>query len=223
MKKTYVILGAGGFAREVICHLKDFFYSLSSNAGKFFDIVLVDDFSSLTEVKIGDTVYKVVKDWNFEKFDNIVGFLVGVGDPNLKKQMIQKALKAGINPAVTLIHPKAIIQNGANTLGMGGVICPGVVVTTNVSIGDYVILNLNCTVGHDAVIENYVTANPGCHISGNTLISESVSLGTGTTVREKIKIAKGVITGAQSCVVKNLLIENVTVTGVPAKELNKNG
>lgn len=219
MKRTYVILGAGGFAREVIVHLKDFFYSMSSNAENFFNIVLVDDFTPLTEVQIGGIGYEVIKDWNFKKFDNVVGFLVGVGDPNLKKQMIEKANKAGLSAAPTLVHPRAIVQNGANTVGFGGVICPGVIVTTNVSIGDYVILNLNCTVGHDAVIQDYVTANPGCHISGNTLISESVSLGTGTAVREKTKIASGVITGAQSCVVKNIDKSNIVVTGVPAKEL----
>lgn len=221
MKQTYVILGAGGMAREVICHLKDSLYSISSTAEKFYEIVLVDDYSNFTEVKIGNFKYEVIKDWDFSKFDKIVGFLVGVGNPNLKKQMIDKAIKSGLTPAPTLIHPKATIQNGANIIGLGGVICPGVVVTTNVSIGDYVILNLNCTIGHDAIIENYVTANPGCHISGNTLIGEGSSLGTGTTVREKIKIAKDVITGAQSCVVKDLLIPNITVTGVPAKELKK--
>lgn len=219
MKQTYVILGAGGMAREVICHLKDLFHSMSSNAENFFNIVLVDDFTDLTEVSIGDKKYEVIKNWDFKKFDKIVGFLVGVGNPNLKKQMVEKAIAAGLSPAPTLVHPKALVQNGANTIGLGGVICPGVTITTNVFIGDYVLLNLNCTVGHDAVIENYVTANPGCHISGNTLIGEGSTLGTGTAVREKIKISNGVTTGAQSCVVKNIDKNNITVTGVPAKEL----
>jgi sugar O-acyltransferase (sialic acid O-acetyltransferase NeuD family) len=219
MKRTYIILGAGGMARETICHLKDFFYSMSSNAENFFNIVLVDDFTPLTKVQIGGLEYEVVKDWNFEKFDHIVGFLVGVGNPNLKKQMIDKATKAGLSAAPTLIHPRAIVQNGANTIGFGGVICPGVVITTNVVIGDYVIINYNSTVGHDAVISDYVTINPGCNLSGNIFIDKLTNIGAGSVIKEKIKIASGVITGAQSCVVKNIDKSDIVVTGVPAKEL----
>lgn len=219
MKRTYVILGAGGMARESICHLKDFFLSISSGADKFFNIVLVDDFSPLTQISMCGEKYEIIKDWDFSKFDNVVGFLAAVGDPKLKEKMVKKAIEVGLLPAPTLVHPKAVIQNGDNTIGVGGIICPGVVVTTNVSIGDYVIINYNSTVGHDAEIGDYVTVNPGSNLSGNVFIDRLTSIGAGSVIREKTKIASGVITGAQSCVVKNIDRNNIVVTGVPAKEL----
>lgn len=218
MKKAYVILGAGGFAREVACYIFETFNHPD------MIIVFVDDFTDTQAIILGGHSYPVIKDWNFESISanyDIQGFTIGVGEPKLKESMVQKALQANLKPSHTIIHPKANISNFDNYIGVGGVVCPGVAITTNVKIGDYVILNLNCTVGHDATINDYVTANPGCHISGNTFLDVGVSLGTGTTLREKINICKYVTTGAQSCVVKHIDVEGIIVTGVPAKQLSK--
>lgn len=218
MKDVYVILGAGGFAREVFWHLRETYPNV--------DCVFVDDVNPGNSLSFRgeEKDYPILKDWDFEKFNekfNLVGFLVGVGEPHVKKILVEKALACGLRPAPTLIHPAARIQGVDCELGVGGIICPGVVVTTNVHVGDYVVLNLNTTVGHDASIGDYSTANPGCHISGNTTLGEGVSLGTGTTLREKTSISDGVITGAQSCVVKSITESNVIVTGVPAQKLVK--
>jgi sugar O-acyltransferase (sialic acid O-acetyltransferase NeuD family) len=203
--KNIVILGAGGFAREVFFHLDSF------NA----DFIFVDDFTNIEEIIIKNKSYKVVKNWNFDSFQN-AEFIIGVGNPEVKKIMVEKALKSGLKPMKTFVHPKALVQDA--DIGVGGIITAGCIITTNVKIGDYVVLNLNCTVGHDAVIDDYVTANPGCHISGNTVIGKYSSLGTGTAVREKICISENVITGAQSAVVKNLTESGIYV-GIPAKKI----
>jgi sugar O-acyltransferase (sialic acid O-acetyltransferase NeuD family) len=203
--KTIVILGAGGFAREVFFHLN----SVNAN------FVFVDDFTNVEEIIIHNKSYKVIKNWNFESFKN-AEFIIGVGNPEVKKTMVEKALENGLKPMKTFVHPKALVQDA--DIGVGGIITAGCIITTNVKIGDYVILNLNCTVGHDAIINDYVTANPGCHISGNTIIGKYSSLGTGTVVREKIFISENIITGAQAAVVKDLTEKGVYV-GTPAKKI----
>lgn len=200
---SIVILGAGGLAREVFWHLRD----------AYSEFVFVDDVNPNPQVTLQGVSYPVVTNWDFTGFPK--QFVVGVGSPNAKRIMVRKAIEAGLTPAPTYIHPRALVQDAK--IGMGGVITPGCVVTTNVTIGDYVVLNLNTTVGHDAVIGDFVQVNPGCHISGNVVLEEGASLGTGCAVIEGKTVAKDVIVGAQAAVVKNLYAG--TYVGVPAKPI----
>lgn len=214
------LLGAGGFAREMYWHVQETWPGTP--------IVFVDDVTDTLKVTVGGRDYPVVKDWNFHGISGIPGvdrpltirhFAIAIGDPKAKRILAAKAIDAALEPAPTVIHPRALVQGNDCVIGRGGVIAPGCVITTNVTIGDYVLLNLNCTVGHDAVLASFVTCNPGCHVSGNVTLGEGVSLGTGTAVREKTAIAAGVVTGAQACVAKGIETENIVVAGVPAKPL----
>jgi sugar O-acyltransferase (sialic acid O-acetyltransferase NeuD family) len=202
-----VILGAGGLAREVFFHLQGF----------YDDFVFVDDYNPDPKVVIQGKAYPVVTDWDFSAYKGYP-FIIGVGAPNAKRILVERATKAGLSPAPTFIHPRAIVQDAV--IGVGGIITPHCSVTTNIRIGDYVVLNLNCTVGHDTVIGDYVQANPGCHISGNVVLEGGVSLGTGTAVIEGTRISKDIVTGAQAAVVKDLIDEG-TYVGVPAKPIKR--
>lgn len=220
MAGTLAILGAGGFGREMYWHVK--------GADPDARIVFVDDAAEARVLVMGDAAVPVVQDWRFDavQFEGgslgaarVEEFVIGVGGPQLKRTLVMKALASGLLPAPTVVHPRALIQGTDCELGLGGVVTPGCVITTNVSVGDFVVLNLNTSVGHDCVIGDYVTCNPGCQISGNVTIGEGASLGTGTVVREGITIAPGVVTGAQACVVKDVTAPDVMVAGVPAQEL----
>lgn len=203
------ILGAGGMAREVFWYLQHSDYK---------DFFFVDEFAAEPAVTIRGKSVPVIKNWDFSKYTNFK-FIVGVGNPKTKRILVEKALKAGLLPAPTFIHPKAVVEDAQ--IGVGGIIAPGCVVTCNVQIGNYVILNFNSTVGHDSVIGDFVQANPGCHISGNVVVEEDVDLGTGTVVIQGLRVGKGVVTGAQATVVKNILGAG-TYVGVPAKPIGQN-
>ena len=190
-------------------------------------IAFVDDVSEATEIFLEGRAVPIVKDWRFGAVPageggspiRIEEFVIGVGDPRAKRMLVGKALDSGLRPAPTVIHPRALVQADDCRIGKGGIIAPGCVLTTNVTVGDYVLLNLNCTLGHDAVLGEYVTCNPGCNISGNVMIGEGAALGTGTVVRQGIDIARGVVTGAQACIVKDIVEPGITVAGVPARPL----
>jgi len=220
MSRNIVILGAGGFAREMYWHIKE-----SIPQAK---MVFANDVKETNKIVINGHTIPVIKNWEFdyvsingsdkpcEKFQE---FVIGVGSPKIKRTLVQKALACGLTPAPTVIHPRALVQGDDCEIGVGGIISPGCIITTNVKIGDYVLLNLNCTVGHDAILGNYVTCNPGCCISGNVTLGEGVMLGTGSVIREGIVIAPDVQAGAQTCVVKNIIDSNITVVGIPARTL----
>jgi sugar O-acyltransferase (sialic acid O-acetyltransferase NeuD family) len=207
-----IILGAAGLAKE-------FFFYIKRAMPEIKEFVFVNDLSDgQIDLEIDGLKYKVIKDWIF---DNKYDFIVAVGKPSIKKNLVNKALQAGLKPSKTIIDPSAIILGG-NSIGYGGVISPGCIVTTNIKLGDYVTLNLNTTVGHDTVIGDYCTTNPGVHISGQIEIGECNEFGTGCIVRDRLKIGSNKTFGAQSATVKNINsnIEEIYV-GVPSKILNK--
>ena len=206
-----VILGAGGLSREVFFHVRDLYPKC------FF--IFVDEFSQEKGLQIGGGEYPIVSDWDFSCYGKALPFLIGVGIPKIKRLLVEKALAAELVPAETLVHPLAHVQDAI--LGRGGVICPGVMATTNIIVEDYVVLNLTSTVGHDAIIRSYVTCNPLSSISGNCTLNEGVLLGGGAFVKEGVSIAKNTVIGAQSFVSKNITQEGATYVGVPARILQK--
>ena len=74
-------------------------------------------------------------------------------------------------------------------IGEGTIICAGSIITTNVIIGDHVIVNLDCTIGHDDIIRDFATLYPSVNVSGNVIIEPCVEIGTGTQ-RDKIRSFK---------------------------------
>lgn len=215
MSKNIAILGAGGFARECYCHIFD---RDPDRSGYIDKVVFVDDVTDTTEIGINGRTYKVIKDW---KFDGDYTFVVGIGSPKGKEIMVQKAFDAGLKPEKAIISKHATIL-GQCDIGYGSVITAGCVLTTNIKIGNYVILNLNTTVGHDAIIDNYVTCNPGVSVSGGVHIRDRAFIGVGATILEGLFIGQNVVIGAQACVTKDLLVD-ATYVGIPAKELIKKG
>ncbi len=47
-----------------------------------------------------------------------------------------------------------------NRIGKGCIICASVIITVNTNIGNFVILNLSCTVGHDTNIWDFSSFMP---------------------------------------------------------------
>ena len=54
-----------------------------------------------------------------------------------------------------LIHPNVVGDWERIKIGIGNVICASNTLTTNIVFGDFNIVNLDCTIGHDVVIGNY--------------------------------------------------------------------
>jgi len=201
--KSILILGAGGFAREVYWHLNE----------HYDDFVFFDDVTGIKELTLAGKNYRVVANLSDLPHD-LKHFIVGVGNPKVKAHLVEKAIAARLIPAPPFIHPRAVVQDAS--IGAGSIITPNCTITTNVTIGQHVIVNINSTVGHDAILGNYVTINPGVNVSGNVTIGDGVVVGTGTVIREKAYICAGAIIGAQAAVIQDI-IEAGTYVGIPAK------
>ena len=145
---------------------------------------------------------------------------VAIGNPDTKQKIIQNITNAMID-FPTLIHPSAMMGNNEYLkIGRGCIICAGCIVTTNIEIKDFVILNLACTVGHDTRIGNYASFMPSCNISGEVNIGDCVYCGTGVKIINRIEIGEYSIIGAGAVVVRDVE-PNTVVAGVPAKVIKR--
>ena len=140
--------------------------------------------------------------------------VIAIGEPGLRRRIAERLESHSIDCPV-LIHPKTLQSRDSVVIGAGSIICAGTILTVDIRVGRHVHLNLDCTVGHDAVIQDYVTMSPGVHISGNVTIGAGAFLGTGSCVLENLNIGEGAVVGGAALVNRDVP-PNVTVVGVPA-------
>ena len=145
-------------------------------------------------------------------------YAVGIGDGTARRRMCHQAEAAGLRP-LTLIHSTATHGRCAS-FGEGAIICAGVRITTNVTVGKQVHINLNCSIGHDAVLGDFTTINPLSAISGWVHLGEEVLIGAHSQVNQNLSVGDGATVGAGAVAVKDVAA-GTTVVGIPAKPLTR--
>lgn len=210
--KDIAIFGAGGFGREVLTLIQD----INRNKKCWNLLGFFDDGHPKGEILNGFPVLGGVDDLN--AWQHNIAVAVAIGTPVTKKRIFSNIHNRNVDYP-TLIHPSVIIgDNEYVKMGKGCIVCAANIITTNVSIGDFVILNLACTVGHDTVIEDYAAFMPTCNISGEVVVEEAVYCGTGVKIINQINIGMNTIVGAGAVVTRSLSA-NCTAVGIPAKPL----
>jgi sugar O-acyltransferase (sialic acid O-acetyltransferase NeuD family) len=212
MSKRIVIIGAGGFAREVldVC-------DACSQDKQAYEVLgfIVDQQYGSPGTLLNDKPILGNYDW-LERHSSQVLVTCAVGAPHLRYGLVHRAQKLGCQ-FFNLIHPTAILTRWV-TLGEGVIITAGCILTNQIRIGNHVHINLDCTIGHDVVLEDFVTMSPGAHISGNVNIRPGCYVGTGANVIEKLELGEWSVVGAGSTIVKDVS-PNTTVVGVPGKAI----
>lgn len=212
MKKY--IFGTRGFAKEVEFMIVS---TLGSNSLVPIEIIFVGEDES-EDLNAPINGRQVISESEFFKITDNVDCFIAVGSPNAKKKIVDKLIGKANIFFPNLIHPTVVYDKRYTAMGQGNIICSHASLTTNIKLGNFVHINLNCTVGHDTNIGNFVTASPGANISGNVTIEDLVYLGTNSIIIEKKKIEKNVIIGAGTVVIKDIL-EAGTYVGMPAKKI----
>ena len=141
--------------------------------------------------------------------------IVAVGNPFVRKEIINKLSKNTHFPII--IHPTALINESVN-LGMGVVILPYSIISCDVSIGDFCILDRGVQIGHDCKIADYVHVSPVAILSGNVYLKALVQIGTNASLKQNIEIEEGTIIGMGAVVLKSITQIGVYV-GNPAKKI----
>ncbi len=210
--KDLIIFGASGFGREVAWAVE----RQNKKEPTWNILGFMDDNESLQGTIING--YKVLgKTEDVGKYPDCF-FVCAVGASRIREKIINN-IKA-INPRIrfgTIIDPSVVISDKV-TIGEGTIICAHTIITVNIEIGSHVIINLDCTIGHDAVLKDFVTLYPSVNISGITRIGHAVELGTGMQIIQGKTVGDYSIVGAGAVVVKDIP-SKCTAVGNPAKPI----
>lgn len=215
--KQIAIYGAGGFGREVAWLVQ----SCNENTEMYRVVCFIDD-NEATHGTVLNGIPVMSLETAHQRFPHasVVG---GVGTPRTRQRLMEKAAAVGFG-CETIIHPR-VERSQWIEIGLGTVICAGNILTTNITLGQHVQINLDCTIGHDVIMGDYTTLAPGVHVSGRVHFGQRVYVGTGAVIidgteENPIAIGDDVIIGAGACVTKSVP-NGLTVVGVPAKPLQR--
>ncbi len=207
--RKLVIVGSGGFAREV-----EWLVERINKVNLTWEFLgFIDNGAKTGKVAGGDDFVL--------KYRGELYVAIAIGNSGIREEIYNKYRK---NPHVrfaNLIDP-GVMHSDRIKLGVGNIICAGTILTVDISIGNCNIINLACTIGHDAVLEDFVTVNAGVNISGNTIIGAGCNIGTGTQVVQGLRVGKNTLVGA-GAVVTGDLPDDCTAVGVPAKVIKIRG
>lgn len=212
--KDLVLVGAGGFGREVA-----WLVSNINKCCKQWNLLgFVDDYKNPGSYFNGIPILGGTN-W-LKSYEKEIYVACTIANPQIRAGKINEISVLNNVKFATLIDPSAILSEYVN-IGVGSIICAGSIITVNVEIGDHVIINLDCTIGHDASIKSFCTLYPSANVSGNTVLEEYVEMGTGSQIIQGLSIGESTTVGAGAVVVKDLP-SHCTAVGIPARPIKFN-
>lgn len=205
--KDLVIIGAGGFAREVAWLVEEI-----NNSRPTWNLLGYLDENRASGEEINGLPILGNMAWLDSRQSGITA-VCAIGDPRTRRRIVeslrgQVAFAALVDPSVKM--------SSSVSIGLGTIICAGSIATVNVSIGNHVVVNLDCTLGHDSILHDFCSLMPSVNVSGGVTLGEGAYCGTGVQIIQGKTVGPWTTIGAGAVVV-NDLAKMVLAVGVPAK------
>lgn len=205
--KKLIIIGAGSVGKFIA-------YNIDSFQDSFSVVGFVDDDAT----KQGQIIsgFPVLGSLDLLKEYSGKGYavVVGIAFPKIKNKIIDRFKDLDFE------YPNFISNNAwlssEVSVGIGSILYPGVSINYETTIGDFVVMNMNCAIGHNATIADFSSLAPGVNLGGYTSIGKRTDMGIGAATKQFITIGSDCVIGGQAMVVVNIK-DNTTVKGIPAK------
>ena len=208
--KRLLIIGAGGFGREVLSWALDI-----PPAGRDWEVGGFLD-ANQDALKGYNCNYAILADPStYTPLEND-RFVCALGHPQTKLRICEALQQKGAH-FIELIHPSAIIGRNVSA-GAGCVFCPGAILTSDITIGNFVTINALATIGHDATVGDGCTLSGHVDVTGFANLGKGVFLGSHATILPGAEVGDYAVVGAGSVVLKKVKA-GATVMGVPAKQI----
>ena len=201
-----VIVGSGGFGREVLQLVRDI-----NSAKPTFDLLGFLDDHPADEAMIERLGFRVLGTSAIVA-ELTASVVIAIAAPAARRRIDEQARAFGLS-AARLVHPWSSVGVSV-TLDEGVIIGAGSRLTSSVVVGRHTHVNVNCSVGHDAVLESYVTVFPGVHVSGGCLVEEGATLGTGCILLPGVCVGRDAEVGAGAVVVRDVAPGAIVVAPV---------
>ena len=212
--KRLLIVGAGDFGRELFCWMTtDARHGVEWEVAGFLD----DNPDALAACpQYSPGVVGAISDYTPSNNESLI---MAIAAPAARLRIAEELTSRGAE-FETWIHP-TVIESRFHSVGRGSVICPNSIISCDVTIGEFVILNLGVAVGHDAVIGDGCTINSHSDITGHVRIGRGTFLGSSVSIIPHVTVGENCTIGAGSTVVRRVRTGN-TVMGDTAKRISWN-
>ena len=199
MEKEIVIIGTGGLGREIAATFK-------SNKNNVFRLAgYIDDYAEQGKTFNGFKILGSV-DWLI-KNRPCVNVIVGFSNIEGRRRIIKKLTDEGFTFPTIVHHSATILNRDTVSLGAGTIILPFSILTTDVEIGENVLVHIGVNLHHDTKIMNNCVLMPNVKITGGAKIGSNVYIGTGAVLPQLVEIPDGMNIEAGSIVNKELLLK----------------
>lgn len=209
MLKRLLIVGAGGFGREMYS-----FAERHPDCGKVWSLggFLDDTISHLPSGHPGPVVGSIAG--YVAHPDDVL--VTGIGSPSGRRKCMELLRQKGAR-FLRFIHPTALVGRNV-VLGEGVVLLANVNLTCDIRVGDFSVFLSLSGAGHDAQIGSYCQVSSGCDLMGGIVLGDEVLLGSGARILPRVKVGNNAIIGTGSVVVSRVAAGE-TVFGNPARRL----
>jgi len=210
-----IILGCGAHASSVISIVES-----SVNCYSIIGLVDLQDNFDPNETKSGYKVILSLKQLIERASDyKEVSCFIAIGDNSERKTVYEKLFLLGFKlPYVVSGH--SVIDRTVK-IGLGSIVSHGVIINSQVEIGNNNLINTGAIIEHHCIIEDHIHLAPKSLLCGNVKILEKTFVGAGAIVAPKNMINRNSIIAAGAVVISSKSNEGAKYMGVPARELVK--
>ena len=205
-----IVVGAGGFGPEIV-------WAAENMNGRFptFDILGFCDDSpqkkgwNLYGYRVFGTPEEIDSKWEVKP-----GFVCGIGNNLQRAKVVERVMKLGWQP-VTVVDPSVVVAKTVR-IGKGTYVGAGSIVSPQAQLGDHVMINHCCSIGHDSRLESYSQVCPGGRISGHCVLGTGAMIGSNAVLAVRVKVGANGTVGAGSFALTDVP-DGATVVGNPAR------
>lgn len=193
--KRIVIVGGGGFGRELNSYIKA---DLAAGRLNGFSLAgLLDDNPDCELAGKSPELTYLGSITGFKPQGNEV-FVIAIGKASIRRKIFEEIKRRHL-ALFTYVHSSALVMSEA-ALGEGTVVCPNTIINVGAKLGDNVAVNVFCSIGHGASIGSHAVLSPYCALSGESKLGECSFMGTRATLFPGVVMGNGCIVDSHSAV-----------------------
>lgn len=205
--KRILIVGAGGFGREVLEWVRAAWPEEAARIAGFLSAdpgILAGHACPLPV--LGDPAAFAPQPGD--------GLLLAIGIPGVRRRVAELLLDRGAD-FLTLIHPTAVVATTAR-IAVGAIVCPHAIVSDAASLGRFALINYHASLAHDSSAGDFAVLSPYATLAGGARVEEDVFLGLHASVGPSVNVGPRSKVAANSCALADAPADSL-VHGVPGR------
>ena len=205
MNKNLIIVGAGGYFREIFDYVSD-----DIDNGRLLNISIKGVISEITPNENLPVPFLSLISEYVAKDNDL--FIIAIGQVEARKR-IYEALKEKGASFFTYIHHSSLVSKNAS-IGKGSIICPNSIINANSIVGENCSINVNCSIGHDTVVGEHSVLSPYSALNGHSKLGKENFVGSRTTIFPKVEVGDCTIIDSHTAVRNNIESKMIVTSSI---------